>query len=130
MTDPADRLAGFTPVGPDAAELLVRMGRASAPTPLRWKLGVAGLLLTNAAALMWIGLRPEPPAPQAVVVPVVVPVPVAEPHPGYTVTETLRPGPPRVHDDPDRWPPFVPLAGVTPPGPPLTPLAGRRGEID
>lgn len=131
MTDPADRLARFTPAaGPDAADLLYRMGRASAPTRLRWKLAVAGLLLTNVGALAWIRLRPEPTVATPVVVPVVVPVPVPEPLPDYHATGLPREGGFRVHDDPDRWPAVEPLAGVAPPGPPLTPLAGRRGEID
>jgi len=126
-----DRLARFTPAGPDAGELLFRMGRASVPT-LRWKLAVAALLLMNATALAWIALRPEPAVPPAVVVPVVVPVPlpVTEPSAGYHATEHARYGAPRVFDDPDRWPAVEPLAGVAPPDPPLTPLAGRRGEID
>ena len=130
MTDPAYRLARFTPAGPDAAELLVRIGRASAPTRLRWKLGVAGLLLTNAAAIAWIAFRPDPPVPVAVVVPVVVPVPTPDPQPSYHATGVAREGGFRITDDPDRWPAVETLAGVDPPGPPLTPLAGRRGEID
>ncbi|HYH68860.1 MAG TPA: hypothetical protein VD866_29475 [Urbifossiella sp.] len=127
----AHRLARFTPAaGPDAAELLFQMGRAAAPTPLRWKLGVAALLLTNTAALAWIILRPEPAVPTPVVVPVVMPVPVLEPSPGYQAADPPHYGPIRVHDDPDRWPAPEPLAGVAPPGPPLTPLDARRGVID
>lgn len=131
MTEPADRLARFTPApGPDAAELLFRMGRASAPAPLGWKLGVASLLLTNAVALAWIELRPEPSIPPTAVVPVVVPVPMPEPTPGYHATELPRYGGFRVYDDPEHRPAVEPLAGVAPPVVPLTPLAGRRGEID
>lgn len=120
--DPAAGLAKFTPApGPDPADLLYRMGRASAPTPLRWKLAVAALLATNAAAVAWIALRPAPPIP----VPVVVPVPVVEPAP---------PSPP----DPNSLaalrgsdlPPAVPLGHVAAAEPMLTPLAARRGEID
>ena len=57
-TDPADRLARFTPAaGPDPAALLFRMGQASAPTRLRWKLGVLALVLTNAAAVGWMAYQ-------------------------------------------------------------------------
>lgn len=124
----ADRLARFTPAGPDPAELLFRMGRASAPTRLRWKLAVAGLVLTNAAALGWVALRPEPVVPE--VVTIVVPVPVPEPAPVYPPADRVDYGAFRLRDDPDRWPAAEPVAGVAPPGPPLTPLAARRAELD
>lgn len=123
----ADRLARFTPAaGPDPADLLFRMGRASAPTRLRWKLAVTGLLLTNAAALAWIALRPDPPVPEVEVVPVVIPVPV----PGAAPPEAWSLGALRLRDDPDRWPVAVPVANFAPSEPPLTPLAARRGDID
>ncbi|MBN9520197.1 hypothetical protein J0H58_16985 [bacterium] len=129
----ADRLARFTPAaGPDPADLLFQMGRASAPTRLRWKLAVSGLLLTNALALGWIALRPDPPVPvpEAVTVIVPVPVPVPEAAPLYPQPEPTSIGPFRVRDDPDRWPSAEPVAGIAPPSPPLTPLAARRGELD
>ena len=130
-TDPADRLARFTPAaGPDPAELLFRMGRASAPTRLRWKLAVLALLLTNAVAAGWIAFRPDPPVPTPEVVTVVVPVPVAEPMPHDPTRDSGGWIGLRVHDDPERWPAFEPVAGVNPPRPPLTPLAARRGELD
>ncbi|MFO0801184.1 MAG: hypothetical protein U0804_27270 [Gemmataceae bacterium] len=119
-----DRLARFTPVGPDPTELLVRMGQASAPTRLRWKLAVAALLASN-VALTWFALRPTPGTPsEPTVVPVVVPVVVPDaPEPQWY-------GGLRVHDDPDRRPPSEPLAAAAAPGPMLTPLAARRGELD
>jgi hypothetical protein len=124
----ADRLARFTPAGPDPAELLFRMGRASAPTRLRWKLAVAGLVLSNAAALGWIAFRPEAEAPD--VVTVVLPVPVVEPGPTHPPADRPDYGAFRLRDDPDRWPVAEPVAGVAPPGPPLTPLAARRADFD
>ena len=128
--DPVDRLARFTPaVGPDPAELMFRMGRASAPTRLRWKLAVAGLLLTNAVAVAWIAFYPDSPTPTPAAVTVVVPVPVSEPLPPPQ-SEPSGYGAFRVHDDPDRWPALEPIAGVAPPGPALTPLAARRGDLD
>jgi hypothetical protein len=130
-TDPADRLARFTPAaGPDPTELLFRMGRASAPTRLRWKFVVLVLALTNAVAVGWIVFRPDPPVPSPEVVTVVIPVPVAEPLPHYPPPESGSLTGFRIHDDPDRWPVVEPFAGIAPPGPPLTPLAARRGEID
>jgi hypothetical protein len=123
----ADRLARFTPAaGPDPADLLFRMGRAAAPARLRWKLAVAALVLTNAAALAWIAARPDPHVPVVEVVPVVIPVPVPEAAP----PEAWSLGALRFRDDPDHWPAGVPVAGVAPSGPPLTPLAARRGELD
>ncbi|QDU21425.1 hypothetical protein [Urbifossiella limnaea] len=116
-----DRLARFTPVGPDPAELLVRMGRASAPTRMRWRVAVAVLLASN-VAFAWFALRPAPPT-EPVLVPVVVPIAVPNtPVPPWS-------GGLRVYDDPDRWQP-EPLAGVAPSGPMLTPLAARHGDID
>lgn len=119
--DPADALARFTPVGPDPAELLVRVGRATAPTRLRWKLAVLALLLTNAAAVGWIAFRPATPE----VVTVVVPVPVV-------VVESPPSPPPEpsslgaLRGWPDLGPPPT-LAALVPPAPPLTPLDVRRG---
>lgn len=129
IPDPADLLARFTPAaGPDGGELMYRMGRASAPTRKRWKLAVVGLILTNTAALGWLVFRSDPPLLTPDVVTIVVPVPVLLP--SVPRSEPSSYGAFRVHDDPDRWPPFAPVAGVVPAGAPLTPLAARRGDID
>jgi hypothetical protein len=129
--DPVDSLTRFTPAaGLDPAELMFRMGRASAPTRLRWKLSVLGLALSNAVAVGWIAFRPDTPVPTPEVVTVVVPVPVPEPLPPLPQPEPSGYGAFRVHDDPDHWPAPEPVAGVAPPGPPLTPLAARRGDLD
>jgi hypothetical protein len=130
-SDPADLLARFTPAaGPDAAELMFRMGRASAPTRLQWKLAVLGLMVTNAAAVGWIAMRPDPSLPAPEVVTVVIPVPVVEPVPSYPTADPPGVGVIRVFTDPDHWPALEPIAGIAPPGPPLTPLAARRGDLD
>lgn len=123
--DPADALARFTPVGPDPAELLVRVGRATAPTRLRWKLAVLALVLTNAVAVGWIAFRPATPEVVTVVVPVPVPVvvePPPSPPPEPSSLAVLR----------GRYDlgPAVTLVHVAPADPPLTPLAARRGELD
>lgn len=136
-----DNLARFTPSGgPDVADILFAAGRASAPTPLVWKLAVAGLVLTNlvAVGVLLFGTRPATPvqpAPEPVAVPVIVPVPVPEPtspspeSPGGTVSPWSV-GSLHAAGDADQLPRSEPLAGVQPAHPPLTPSAGRGGEID
>jgi hypothetical protein len=122
--DPAAALARFTPVGPDPAELLVRVGRATAPTRRRWKLAVLALVLTNAAAVGWIAFRPAAAAPEVITVVVPVPVviepPIPPPEPSSLAVLRGR------YD----LGPAATLVRVAPGDPPLTPLAARRGEFD
>lgn len=133
--DPLAALARFTPAsGPDAAELLFAAGRASARTPVAWKLAAAALAVANAALVAALALRPAPVAPPpAPLVPPAVPVLAGPPEPPAAV-------PPAGADDPSsyRWlrtadPDALPRAaalGPAPERPPLSILSGRNGEID
>lgn len=131
--DPVAKLARFTPVSVDPAELLFAAGRASARTPWYWKAAIAASLAVNAASAGWL-LFPAP-EPQPVVVP-------AEPHAPATAPQPELPAPAPAAPDPwsygslhargdlDQLPrPATFAADATSPKP-LSVLSARSGEID
>ena len=120
-----DKLARFTPDagGLDPAEVLYRAGRASARTPLAWKLAVAVLLASNAVFF----LNRTKPAEV-----VLVPVPVAE-TPAPPATADVPSWGPHVligAFDPDRAARPEAVADLAPARAALTPLSARRTDFD
>jgi hypothetical protein len=134
-----DKLALFSPdpAGVDAADILFRAGRASAPTPWGWKAAVAVLGLTTAAAAGWaaFGRRDDPPPPVVVPVPVAVPVLVPAPEPAPVPYPERPPGPWSLGalirtTDVNELPRPEPVGVALPADPPLAAFSARRGEID
>jgi predicted membrane-bound mannosyltransferase len=77
IPDPVEKLARFTPAGPDQAELLFAAGRASASTPWFWKAALAASVVANAVCVGFLVFRapevqrvvvPQQPAPVPVLV--------------------------------------------------------------
>ncbi|MBX9628620.1 MAG: hypothetical protein K2X82_32785 [Gemmataceae bacterium] len=123
-----DRLAQFTPAsGLDPAGVLFAAGRASARTPRGWKLAVAGLVLTNLAAVGALVLRrPDPPA-----APVFIPVPAVIPEPDPAdepPAESPAPGLLARGTNLDAWP--RPATFDFPPDYPQTLAQARRAAVE
>lgn len=135
-----DALARFTPdvTAVDPAAILFAAGRASARTPIAWKLAVAGLALANLGLVCWFALRaPESAAviaPEPVVVPVVVPVPVPLSEPSgevpYAVPSPWSFGTLNRVTDPEELPGPAVSTNAQVVSSPLTPYAARRGVLD
>jgi hypothetical protein len=115
----------------DPADILFHAGRASARTPRPWKIGVAGLLLTNAVAVGLLLDHQDPRRPATAPAPVAVPTsspaptpppaspPGADPNSVYSLARSL---------DPDAPPP---PAGFVSPDRPTAPLTvGSLGATD
>lgn len=123
-----DRLAQFTPAsGLDPAAVLFAAGRASARTPRGWKLAVAGLVLTNLAAVgAIVFLRPEP-----IAVPLPAPAPAGVPEPAGAEEppiESPTPGVLTRGTDLDDWP--RPTTFDFPPDYPQTLAQARRAAVE
>jgi len=133
-----DTLARFTPdsTGVDPAAILFAAGKASARTPVMWKLAVSVLLVTNLAALGLFLLRPSAPAPVVapIVVPVVVPIPAQQPDSAAPESPVI-PSPwslgalNRVTDL-DQFPKSDDSTDIRSASAPLTPRSALRGTID
>jgi hypothetical protein len=125
------RLAGFTPAAAlDPAEMLFAAGRASARTPWGWKAAVAGLLALNVATAAAL-LRPGHPPPSDPAPGVHTPVPPSDEQPPVEDAPD-SPGEAmlvRTTNLDDRPRPEV-ITDLVAARYPLTPVSGRRGEID
>ena len=133
--DPMAKLAKFTPAGgADPAELLFAAGRASARTHWGWKAAVAGLFATNLALGAALALRsPGAPAtPPATEPPAPIVQPPSLPVPQFQVAPSDEPSSYHVlmGADLEHLPKVEPVSDPIPDRPPLTALAGRRGELD
>ena len=134
-----DRLARFSPdsTGLDPADVLFRAGRASARTPRGWKVAVVGLVISHVVTVLVLvrSNHPTAPTPEVAPTPVVVPLPaprpesLPEPAPGPTSPPSpWSYGAMLGVTDLDQLPTPSPTAGLTPDGPPLTPLS-FRGQV-
>jgi hypothetical protein len=131
--DPVEKLARFTPTGPEHAELLFAAGRASARTPWFWKVGLVISVAANAACLATLVFRA--PEVQPVVVPQQpAPVPVLVSPPNHELPVESSPDPwsyqsLHTRTDFDVFLNTQTISGSDS-GKPLSAISGRSGQLD